>query len=80
MKNLINFKKFSLNESDQIEKAIDSIPDYALDGIIDSAEGGSLLTIKENVPYLYQVLSKRARSRGIDIDKVASVKSKMKFI
>lgn len=80
MKNLINFKKFSLNESDQIVKAIDSIPDYALDSIIDSADGGSLLSIKETVPYLYQVLSNRAQSRGINLDRVASVRSKMRLI
>jgi hypothetical protein len=80
MKNLINFKKFSLNESDQIMKAIDSIPDDSLDSIIDSVEGDSLLNIKENVPYLYQVLLKRAKSRGMDIDRVASVRSKMRYI
>jgi len=78
MKNLINFKKFSLNESDQIEKSINSIPDSALDAIIDG-DSEVLLAIKENVPYLYQVLLKRSQSRGIDIDKMVSAKAKMKW-
>jgi|APGre2960657404_1045060.scaffolds.fasta_scaffold43695_3 hypothetical protein len=80
MKNLINFKKFSLNESDQIEKSINNISDSALDIIIDKCESDALLAIKENVPYLYQVLSKRSQSRGIDIDKMVSAKAKMKWI
>ena len=79
MKNLINFKKFSLNESDQIEKSINSIPDSALDAII-YGDSEVLLAIKENIPYLYQVLLKRSQSRGIDIDKMVSAKAKMKWV
>ena len=79
MKNLINFKKFSLNESDQIEKSINSIPDSALDAIIDG-DSEVLLAIKENIPYLYQVLLKRSQSRGRDIDKMVSAKAKMKWV
>ena len=79
MKNLINFKKFSLNESDQIEKSINSIPDSALDAIIDG-DSEVLLAIKENIPYLYQVLLKRSQSRVIYIDKMVSAKAKMKWV
>ena len=79
MKNLVNFKKFILNESEgSMQQSMDKIPDYALDSILDSSSGDSLLIIKDSVPYLYQILSKRAQQRGINIEKLASAKASMK--
>ena len=80
MKNLIDFKKFAINESEENKEMFDRIPQAVLDNIIDEAEGEALLVIKEKIPYLYSLLSARAQSRGLDLDRFVSVKSRMRMM
>ncbi len=80
MKNLIDFKKFSINESEENKEMFDRIPQAVLDNFIDEAEGEAIIAIKEKVPYLYSLLSARAQSRGLDLDRLVSAKSRMRIM
>lgn len=88
MKNLINFKKFSINESnpqqslsqENINKLKNHLTEDVLDKILKSLYDESLEVIRQKIPFMYDMLSARAISKGTTVEKIVHVNKVSKYI
>jgi hypothetical protein len=88
MKNLINFKKFSINESDSQQllnqENIDSIKRHltgdVLDGMLKAMDEESIEVLRLQVPFIYDMLLDRANSKGISIEKILHANKISRFL
>jgi hypothetical protein len=88
MKNLINFKKFSINESDSqqllSQENIDSIKRHltgdALDGMLKAMDEESIEVLRLEIPFIYDMLLDRANSKGISIEKILHANKISRFL
>lgn len=88
MKNLINFKKFSINESnpqqslsqENLNALKNHLSDNILDKILNNLNEESLEVIRLKLPFMYDMLLDRASSRGITIEKIIRANKVSKYI
>lgn len=88
MKNLINFKKFSINESnpqqslsqENINKLKKHLTGDILDKILKSLDDKSLEVFRQKIPFMYDMLLARAISKGTTIEKIVQVNKVSKYI